>query len=194
MKRLIAPLAAIAALGVLLAACATATPYQPNIPGNAAAGGYSEIRLEPDRFRVTFSGNSRTSRETVESYLLYRAAELTIAQGFDWFATADRRTERTTRYQVDPDPFYSSSYYGRWGWGWRPHWRYYGGPYGWRSWDPWGYDPFWANRMDVREINRYEATAEIVMGRGRKPANDPGAFDAREVMANLGPSIVRPPL
>jgi hypothetical protein len=192
MKRLIAPFAAIAALGVLLTACATATPYQPNVPGNSASGGYSEIRVEANRFRVTFSGNSLTSRETVESYLLYRAAELTTAQGFDWFAAADRRTERTTNYRVDADPFYSSSYYGRYGWGWRPYWSYYGGPYGWRSWDPWGYDPFWANSMDVRQINRYEATAEIVMGRGPKPAGDPSAFDAREVLTNLGPAIVRP--
>ena len=30
------------------------------------------------------------------------------------------------------------------------------------------------------------------MGRGEKPANDPTAFDAREVIANLGPTIVRP--
>lgn len=192
MKRLIATLAAVAALGGMVAACATATPYQPNVPGNAASGGFSEMRLEANRFRVTFSGNSLTSRETVESYLLYRAAELTVAQGYDWFALADRRTEKTTRYMADPDPFYSTPYYGRWGYGWRPHWRYYGGGYGWRSWDPWGYDPFWAGRMDVREINRYEATAEIVMGKGPKPANDTSAIDAREVLANLGPSIVRP--
>lgn len=193
MKRLLVTLAAVAALGGLLSACATATPYQPNVPGNAAGGGFSDMRLEANRFRVTFSGNSLTSRETVESYLLYRSAELTVAQGYDWFALADRRTEKTTRYQADPDPFYSTPYYGRWGYGWRPSWRYYGmGGVGWRSWDPWGYDPFWGNRMDVREINRYEATAEIVMGRGAKPAGDLTAIDAREVLSNLGPTIVRP--
>lgn len=189
MKRLFAPFAALALAGGLLAACATATPYQPNAPGNAASGGYSELRLEGQRWRVTFSGNSLTSRQTVESYLLYRAAELTVNQGYDWFQTTDRRTEKSTTYVADPDPFYRSPYYDRWGYGFRPYWRYHGGPYGWRSWDPWGYDPFWANRMDIREINRYEATAEIVMGRGAKPS---GAFEAREVMANLGPTIQRP--
>ena len=30
------------------------------------------------------------------------------------------------------------------------------------------------------------------MGRGPKPANDPNAFDAREVIANLGPRVNRP--
>jgi len=64
------------ALAAGLTACATPTPYQPNIRGQAASGGYSEVRIEPDRFRVNFAGNSLTSRETVEGYLLFRAAEL----------------------------------------------------------------------------------------------------------------------
>ena len=192
MKRLFASLAAVAALGAAVAGCATPTPYQPNVRGAAQSGGYSEIRLEPNRFRVTFSGNSLTSRETVESYLLYRSAELTVAQGYDWFTAADRRTERSTQFYADPDPFYHSPYYASWGLGWRPSWRYYGGGFGWRSWDPWGRDPFWASGMDVREVNRYEANAEIVMGRGMKPAADPSAFDARAILANLGPGIARP--
>jgi hypothetical protein len=45
--------------------------------------------------------------------------------------------------------------------------------------------------MDVREIERYEATAEIVVGNGPKPAGDPNAFDAREVVDNLGPRLPR---
>jgi hypothetical protein len=191
MKRLMTTLAAVALIGAA-AGCATPTPYQPDRPGAAQSGGFSENQIEANRFRVTFSGNSLTSRETVESYLLYRAAELTVNQGYDWFMTADRRTEKSTSYMVDPDPFYTSPFYQSWGYGWRPSWRYYGGPYGWRSWDPWGQDPFWANSMDVQEINRYEANAEIVMGHGAKPADNPVAFDARAVMANLGPAIVRP--
>src|SRR5207244_551111 len=97
-------LASLAALA--LAACETATPYQPNVPGQAASGGFSETRLEPGRFRVTFSGNSLTSRETVEGYLLYRAAELTLAQGFDTFTIVDRHTDRDARTYVEPSPLY----------------------------------------------------------------------------------------
>ena len=96
-----------------LSACATATPYQPNIavqPGRAAPGGFSEQRVEPDRYRVSFAGNSLTSRETVESYLLYRAAELTAAQGYDWFTIADRQTDRKARTYAQADPFYNSWY------------------------------------------------------------------------------------
>ena len=81
-------------LGVLaLAACASPTPYQPATDGV----GYADRVLETDRFRVTFGGNAETPRATVEDYLLYRAAELALAQGRDYFVLADRDTEARTR-------------------------------------------------------------------------------------------------
>ncbi|MBP7650879.1 MAG: hypothetical protein KBF34_01760 [Phenylobacterium sp.] len=191
MTRRYAALAASAVLVATLGACATATPYQPNIRGQATSGGFSEVRLEADRFRVNFSGNSLTSRETVEGYLLYRAAELTVAQGYDWFAVVDRQTDRNARTYVEPDPFYRPWYGPSYNY-WRPSWRYYGGGYGWRSWDPFFGDPFWGDRMDVRTVERFEASAEIVMHRGPKPQDDARAFDARAVMDNLGPRVLRP--
>lgn len=177
-------------LALTLSACATPTPYQPAPPGRHTAG-FSEIRIEPNRFRVTFSGNSLTSRETVEGYLLYRAAELTVAQGYDTFTVVDRKTDKSTRTYVQPDPMFHPWYGPSYGF-WRPSWRYYGPGFGWRSWDPFWGDPFWGDQMDVRTIDRYEASAEIVMSRGPKPESDPTAFDARAVMANLGPRIQRP--
>jgi hypothetical protein len=188
-KSAAAALALILAAG--LAACATPTPYQPRATASSSSGGYAESRIEGDRWRVSFSGNSLTSRETVESYLLFRAAELTLQQGYDGFSVVDRATDRHTRTYVDPDPFYDPWYGSRFGY-WRPYWRYYGGGYGWRTWDPFWGDPFWADRVDVRTVDRFEASAEILMFRGRKPANDPRAFEARAVVDNLGPRIVRP--
>ena len=179
------------ALAAGLAACATPTPYQPNLPGQAASGGYSEMRLEPNRFRVNFAGNSLTSRETVEGYLLFRAAELTLQNGYDWFTIVDRNTEADRRTYVEPDPFYRPWYGPGYMW-WRPSWRYYGRGYGWRSWDPFWGDPFWASRVDVRTVERFEASAEVVMGKGAKPADDMRAFDARAVVENLRPRIQYP--
>jgi hypothetical protein len=183
MKRLILAAAATAAL--VLAGCATATPYQPLQPGRTASGGYSERQIEPNRWQVSFSGNSLTSRQTVETYLLFRSAELTLANGYDWFAIVDRHTERDTR--VYADPFYDS-----WGFGgyWGPSWRFYRGGY-WGPWGPWGWGGGWSS-FDYREVTRYEATAEIFMGRGPKPADDRRAFEARAVVDRLGPTIVRP--
>lgn len=182
-------LAALAmALG--LAACATPTPYQPNVPGQAASGGFSERQLEPDRWLVTFQGNTLTSRETVEAYLLFRAAELSVEQGADWFEIVDKHTDKDQRTYVYPDPLYHPWY----GYGyWRPSWRYYGRHgMGWRTWDPWWGDPFWANSVDVQTVEKFEATAEIRTHKGPKPAGDPRAFDARSVIETLRPHIRYP--
>ncbi len=191
MRRFLITIAAVVALGGALTACATPTPYQPAAPGHGSSGfGYSEYKVDGTHWRVTFSGNSLTSRETVEKFLLYRAAELTLEQGADWFQTTDRHTDKNTSYYSDPDPFYASPYWSSYGWGWRPSWRYYGG-FGWRSWDPWYGGPFWSRSVDVREVNRYEASSEIVMGKGPPPSGE-RVFDAHEVSKNLGPAITRP--
>ena len=163
-----------------LSACATATPYGPAGPGSRY--GYSDMRVDENRFRVSFAGNSVTSREQVEMALLLRAAEVTLESGHDWFATVNRATDRDVRYRASPDPFYYDRYSPFWG----PSWRYYRRGF----WSPW-YDPFGPD-LDIREIDRYEATAEIVVGDGPKPAGDPNAFDAREVIQNLGPRVARP--
>jgi hypothetical protein len=61
-----------------------ATPYQPE----GFRGGYSDLLLEGDTFRVSFRGNGYTSADTVETYLLYRCAELAVQRGFDYFVIA----------------------------------------------------------------------------------------------------------
>jgi hypothetical protein len=188
-KTAIAATALALVLGV--AACETATPYQPNIPGQATSGGYSETRLEPNRWRVNFVGNTMTSRETVEGYLLYRAAELTLQNGDDWFAMVDRNTERNARTYVEPDPLYHPWYGPGFGY-WRPYWRYRTYGVGWRTWDPFWGDPFWADQMDVTTIQNFEASAEIVTHKGAVPAGDRRAFDAHAVVTNLGPKIQYP--
>ena len=171
---------------VLLSGCETATPYQPLTQRAASAGGYSDQQIEANRFRVTFAGNSMTSRETVETYLLYRSAQLTTERGFDWFAMVDRNTDKRTSTYVDR-PF-GGGPYGYWG----PSWRYRGRGFGWRGWDPFWGDPFWDSSVDVHTIDRYEATAEIIVGKGPKPTDSLRAFNAREVIANLSARIQTP--
>ncbi len=179
----IAITAAFTLIGAL-AGCATPTAYQPTVAGHAAQGGYSEFRVEANRWRVTFAGNSLTSRETVETYLLFRSAELTAQQGFDWFSIADRSTQ-------DKGYAYVESYGPHLGWS--PTWRFHRRGFRHRAFDPFFDDSFFfPDRFDVRTVDRFEATAEIVMGHGAKPASDPRAFDARQVIANLQPRIRYP--
>jgi hypothetical protein len=180
-KALLRWVAAPVVAALMLSACATPTPYQPRVRGATVSGGYSEQRLEENRYRVMFTGNSLTSRERVENYLLYRAAELTKQAGYDGFTIVARATDPhsyTTGYRTGPFGY------------WTPYWRYrYGGF--WHSWDPWGRDPFWGDTIDIQTVTNYEASAEIVMSRGRRP-NDPMSFDADEVLRNLGPTIQLP--
>ena len=90
MKRLV--LSALAALS--LAACATPTVYQAATGPDAV--GYSEYRIEPGRYRVMFRGGSSATARQVQDYALVRAAELTLAEGYDWFRVSDRSMSFTS--------------------------------------------------------------------------------------------------
>ncbi|MHA6287739.1 CC0125/CC1285 family lipoprotein [Maricaulis sp. CAU 1757] len=168
--RVLTVLAAVAALG----ACASPTPYQA---ADGYGRGYSEYRIEQNRFRVSFDGNSLTDRETVETYLLFRAAELTLEHGYDHFIVIRQELDRDTR--VTP------SHYS----GFPVRYAYFHPRYGWIT----RFDPFWDD-VSYRETTQYEASAEIIMASGPKPPNDPYAFTAREVIDNIGPNVVRPPI
>lgn len=182
-SRLTPTLASLLALGAL-GACSTATPYQPVTSQSPRATGYDSQRLAEGVYRVSFAGNSLTSRQTVENYLLYRAAEVTLENGYEGFVLVERDTEREVTTRVDRfGP-------GRFG-GWGPSWGYYRRGIGWSYWDPYYGDPFWHDNIDVTTVDSYEAFAEIAMYRGARPANA-RAFNAREVLESLGPTIQRP--
>ena len=77
-------------LGLMaLTACAKPTPYVA--AENAGGYGYSLEEIGKDQYRIGFNGNGITPRKTVDLYLLYRAAELTEAKGFEYFIVGDRK-------------------------------------------------------------------------------------------------------
>lgn len=185
-RRFRLPAVILMAAGVALpTACATPTPFQP-LNGSRASGGYSEQQIESDRFRVMFAGNSFTSRQRVENFLLYRAAQLTLQQGFDGFTMVSRETDPNVQTVTTPGAF---------GFGapafWGPSWRYRRGGFGWGAWDPWSGSPFWGDSVDIQTITRYEASAEILMFRGQR-SHDGNTFDARQVVENLRTSVEMP--
>jgi hypothetical protein len=75
----LAVLSVALAATVLLASCAT--PYAPE----GLIGGFDAQDLRPDVVRVRFRGNGYTSKETAQTYWLYRAAELTLEKGYAGF-------------------------------------------------------------------------------------------------------------
>jgi hypothetical protein len=164
-------------LAGLLAGCMSPSPYAPRLEGGQT--GYTDRALTQTRYRVTFTGNSVTPRETVESYLLLRAAEVTRAAGYTHFMFDTRNTRANTSVQTvpygpPPDPFFG-------GWGRRGGFGYWGG---------WGfaYDPM----VDVVVRTNYEAYAEIVLLTPEQAAKEPRALNANEVIARIGPDAAPP--
>lgn len=76
---------------LLLHGCASSeVDYAPAEAPQEA--GYTEQQISENRYRVVFTGNDRSSIETVQNYALLRAAELTVQKDFDHFQVADRTT------------------------------------------------------------------------------------------------------
>ena len=166
MARLATSLLVLAA-GLLLAACAAPTPYQPAEGGF----GYSDQPLESNRYRVSFAGNSVTPRDVVQNYLLYRAAELTVQKGCDYFTVVRQDLERSTAYHGSgftnaPLLFDRHRAIG-WGVG--------------------------TTSYSAYPIDSYAAFADIVVHQGEKPQDDPNAYDARDVLRQLGPTVMHAP-
>lgn len=171
-----------AAVTLLLAACATSTPYGPASGNNPY--GFSDQKIEDGRYRIVFRGNSSTTRESVETFLLYRAAELTVENGFDYFVVSEQDTEANKRYSTSPNP----AFYGRYYYGYGPYccaFPYYAYGFGWGGA---GYGDY-----STREYTRYTAIAFVSMHKGQKPADNPEAFDARSVIDNLRAYVIAQP-
>lgn len=162
MKRLI--MSALAA-ALSLAACATTpTVYQP--AASPSGVGYSEYRIEPGRYRITFQGGAGAPPEQVMDLAILRAADLTLADGYDWFRVSDRFVRAT---QGSSGPRISlgvgGADFGRHssvGVGVGTGFNLGGGGYGGTA----------------------AATIEVFMGRGPKPA-EVDVYDARAVRETL---------
>lgn len=177
-----------AAATLALAACASSTPYEAAAVSKSGYG-FTEQKIEDDRYRISFRGNSLTTREQVETYLLLRSAELTLQGGYDHFIVVEDDTERTTTYTGTSGPAFGPAfgpyaYYGR-----GRAFPYYGYGYPWGA----GFGPGFANDVDIRPRDRYTAIAYIKMGAGEKPAGETAAYDARQVEENLRPLVTPDP-
>lgn len=88
-------------LAALLAACApTPTVYGPAAASPSGVG-YSELRIENDRWRVSYIGRPGASAQEVEALALRRAGEIALMNGYEWFTLADQRIE-TAGGRQDP--------------------------------------------------------------------------------------------
>lgn len=151
-------------LAFSLAACSTPV-YK------AASGpygfGYSDAALEEGRYRITFRARDFNA---AYDFALLRAAEITLAKGYDWFrvtnSITNEKADGYSRSRVSVSTGYGSRGYrsSRWGFG-------MGFPLG----------------------GTYDTTVhsiDIQMGKGDRPQSDPDGdrvYDAASVKETIGP-------
>jgi len=83
-------------LTTLLTGCATV--YGPL----SGKGGYIELPNGQETFDVSFSGNGMVPPDLLETYLLYRCAEVTEANDMDYFEIVERDTNPKTGDSILP--------------------------------------------------------------------------------------------
>lgn len=158
----------VTAAALALTACASLAPYGPQT--GARGQGYAEQRIESDRWRVTYSGVGAPA--PVAELALRRAAELTVANGGDWFEVVQRYTDGRPDSAGGIRPSLSvgagsSRYSGRYG----------------------GFSTSGVGvgvGLNFSGPSPTTTTLEIVTGRGAPP-DRPAVYDARGVLETIRP-------
>lgn len=77
-----------------LAACASSAGpvYGPSSAYSNGAG-YSDYRIENDRWRIRYTGARGQDEDDIERLALRRAGELAISNGYDWFTVVQRQID-----------------------------------------------------------------------------------------------------
>ncbi len=161
--RLILAAAAAAVLAAMLAACATAvgTAYAP---ADKKGYGYTETRVEADRYRITFAGDGATPQAVVEDYALLRAAELALENGYDWFRVIGKSVDAQDKGGVGIGAGVGTGSVGR-------NTAVGVGVGG--------------NLGTVGARRFFTVRLEVLMGRGEKPEG-PNVYDAQSVVNTIG--------
>lgn len=157
----------LAILFFIIAACATAvgTAYAPAGKGGY---GYSDTRIEDGRYRIIFSGDGATPPDAVEDYALLRAAELALAGGYDWFRVVGRSIGEQEKGGVGIGAGLGS--------GGRNVGVGVSGNLG---------------KVGARKF--YTARLEVIFGKGVKPADVQGVYDARSINDSIRARIAQQP-
>ena len=205
MKRAIAMGSGIAALcacaGISVAAeppAADSTPAPANLAQAsddlpmvppAKPGVFTAQKKGGNRFHLEVTGHKFTTRDDIEKYLAYRAAELTMDQKASWFTFVESRTKGDTAPLPKRDPeglrySFRMNYF-------RPVWRYKTSDSpNWKSWSPFAEAAFIAD--DSKSIIDFEVSADIVLHKGQMDDANPLAFEAGAV-SDLLINQVSPP-
>lgn len=153
---------AILSIAAMLAACAATGPAEY---GAASDGkfGYSETKIENDRYRIVYRGSGDMPQDIVQDYALKRAGELALADGYDWFRVVGSDVSSEERGGVSVGAGFGTGSYGR------------GGGVSVGAGGDLG-------RLGAQEF--FTARIDVLFGKGETP--DDGAYDARSVVESIG--------
>jgi|GEM_PF-2382600 hypothetical protein len=136
-------------------------------------GGYTDTRENANTAVVTFRGNSNTPASQVHNYLLYRCAQVTLEDGYDYFIVTSTTfspvnvnvatRDSYNNYQTDPPKLYTTFYHSS---------TYKSSRYTHTSVP--GFYP-----------DLHGAVAVIKMFQGKAPS---GAYNAHDIIAQLAPA------
>ncbi|WP_449380376.1 CC0125/CC1285 family lipoprotein [Bradyrhizobium sp. UFLA05-112] len=192
-----------ASAGISLAADPTATPALTPAPAKPAQASSDNLPMVPPakpgvftvtkkdaaRLHLVVAGHKFTTRDDIEKYLAYRAAQLTMEQKASWFTFVESRSNGDTAPVPKRDPAglrysFRMEYF-------RPVWRYKvkGSPV-WKSWSPFAGTAIATE--DLKSITDFEVSADIVLHEGQMDDANPLAFEAGAV-SDLLINQVSPP-
>jgi len=174
--------AACAVAILMLSGCATAPApapvYRPQASGEGV--GYADGQINATRYRVSFSGDTETTRGQVEDFLLRRAAEITVRAGYNFFEFDNRSLETDTQLYRTTDNWDPTS-----GLAFGLGRRYPGRS---EHFAKGSVPAFWSEKEAV-PITRYTARSEIVVLTPDQVGTHPGALAAREILRYLSPEF-----
>lgn len=161
---------------ILLASCGlwTASTYHHSDGGD----GYDDTPIDSTTYHVMFYGNGNTNSELVDRYALYRAAELTVSKGYDYFVVIDAQHDKNSYTSVNTGPEMSHTEMSD------------------------QVDPMTGKLVPVATTTTtqdvYTSTTTthstfktIRMFKGARPAENANAYDAKSMLSVMGPSIQR---
>lgn len=152
---------------IVLALSSCATPYGRY----GLLGGFTDARIDENTFSISVDTNGFTSQQTTSMQALYRAAELTVENGFDYFIIMGGANNSTSMVMAIPGSSTSNTTINAYG-----HTAY-------------ARTTTTATPTTVMPVIFPNSTLIIKSFKGAKPEGETNAYDARAVIKYLGPQI-----
>ena len=168
----------VSLLTVLLLSSCSPSKYMSKGDNVWGMYGYSEVPIDSSTCLITYAGDYTQPSDLVDRYALYRAAEVTVAKGFDYFVVMDGQANAsaltnvmqnagtpTTTIEHDIDPQTGRMI-----------------PVAVTTSNP---------SYMTSTSTAHTVTKTIRMFKGARPADNVQAYDAKSMVTMMAPSIQR---